>query len=217
MMNNELLSIESAFLNLPAVKTALNLADIKRANRDITNAQKKKFDHTIKMAKLVTTAVDFYESEEGKELFAEEGIEWSKADLGLKVFGWQKSFFYKVVKAGLLDERIVESYRVKTDANTDASRSLAGLLTFASTIDLSTIEHDIDATEQEIELAEIEAIEEAELETEQEAIATIFTMSYKSANGNVAVRIDENNEVTTRNDRQEIQSAIEFLNNLILI
>ena len=117
MMNNELLSIESAFLNLPAVKTALNLADIKRANRDITNAQKKKFDHTIKMAKLVTTAVDFYESEEGKELFAEEGIEWSKADLGLKVFGWQKSFFYKVVKAGLLDERIIESYRVKTDAN----------------------------------------------------------------------------------------------------
>ena len=74
-----------------------------------------------------------------------------------------------------------------------------------------------DATEQEIELAEIEAIEEAELETEQEAIATIFTMSYKTANGNVAVRIDENNEVTTRNDRQEIQSAIEFLNNLILI
>jgi hypothetical protein len=215
MMNNELLSIESAFLNLPAVKTALNLADIKRANRDITNAQKKKFDHTIKMAKLVTTAVDFYESEEGKELFAEEGIEWSKADLGLKVFGWQKSFFYKVVKAGLLDERIVESYRVKTDANNDASRSLAGLLTFASTIDLSTIEHDIDATEQEIELAEIEAIEEAELETEQEAIATIFTMSYKSANGNVAVRIDENNDVTTRNDRQTIMSAIEFLTNLI--
>ena len=215
MMNNELLSIESAFLNLPAVKTALNLADIKRANRDITNAQKKKFDHTIKMAKLVTTAVDFYESEEGKELFAEEGIEWSKADLGLKVFGWQKSFFYKVVKAGLLDERIIESYRVKTDANNDASRSLAGLLTFASTIDLSTIEHDIDATEQEIELAEIEAIEEAELETEQEAIATIFTMSYKSANGNVAVRIDENNDVTTRNDRQTIMSAIEFLTNLI--
>lgn len=215
MMNNELLSIESAFLNLPAVKTALNLADIKRANRDITNAQKKKFDHTIKMAKLVTTAVDFYESEEGKELFAEEGIEWSKADLGLKVFGWQKSFFYKVVKAGLLDERIVESYRVKTDANNDASRSLAGLLTFASTIDLSTIEHDIDATEQEIELAEIEAIEEAELETEQEAIATIFTMSYKTANGNVAVRIDENNDVTTRNDRQTIMSAIEFLTNLI--
>jgi len=213
-MNQELLSIESAFLRLPQVQESLNMADIKRANRNVQNAQKKKFEHTITMSKLVCNAVTFFESSAGIELFAEEGIQWTKAELGLKVFGWQKSFFYKVVKVGMLDDRIVDAFKVKCEENSDIRRSVAELIKFASTIDLSTIEHDIDATDEDIADAEQEAIESTEVESE-ESVATIFTLAYKSDNGNVAVRINENNEVTTRNDREAIMSAIEFLTNLI--
>ena len=107
---SNLLSIENAFLNLPQVKSAINLSEIKRARRSIENAQKSKFNHTMSMANLVKQAVEWFDSADGKAVFAEEGIQWSKADFGLKVFGWQKSYFYKVVKVATLDERILAAF-----------------------------------------------------------------------------------------------------------
>ena len=210
---SNLLSIETAFLNLPQVKAQLNLTDIKRIQRSIKNAQKSKFGHTMKMSKLVNEAVTFFESTEGKELFAEEGIEWSKKDFGLKVFGWQKSFFYKVIKAGNLDQRIVDAFNEMCDANgDDAQRSIAGLLEFSRGIDLDSLEHSEDATEEQIAEAEQEAITEA-VENTTERVETIITLSFKNPNGdNVAWRIDANGEVFTRNTQAQVQEVLAMLN-----
>jgi hypothetical protein len=210
---SNLLSIETAFLNLPQVKAQLNLTDIKRIQRSIKNAQKSKFGHTMKMSKLVNEAVTFFESTEGKELFAEEGIEWSKKDFGLKVFGWQKSFFYKVIKAGKLDQRIVDAFNEMCDANgEDAQRSIAGLLEFSRDIDLDSLEHSEDATEEQIAEAEQEAITEA-VENTTERVETIITLSFKNPNGdNVAWRIDANGEVFTRNTQAQVQEVLAMIN-----
>jgi hypothetical protein len=210
---SNLLSIETAFLNLPHVKAQLNLTDIKRIQRSIKNAQKSKFGHTMKMSKLVNEAVTFFESTEGKELFAEEGIEWSKKDFGLKVFGWQKSFFYKVIKAGNLDQRIVDAFNEMCDANgDDAQRSIAGLLEFSRGIDLDSLEHSEDATEEQIAEAEQEAITEA-VENTTERVETIITLSFKNPNGdNVAWRIDANGEVFTRNTQAQVQEVLAMIN-----
>lgn len=210
---SNLLSIETAFLNLPQVKAQLNLTDIKRIQRSIKNAQKSKFGHTMKMSKLVNEAVTFFESTEGKELFAEEGIEWSKKDFGLKVFGWQKSFFYKVIKAGKLDQRIVDAFNEMCDANgEDAQRSIAGLLEFSRNIDLDSLEHNEDATEEQIAEAEQEAITEA-VENTTERVETIITLSFKNPNGdNVAWRIDANGEVFTRNTQAQVQEVLAMIN-----
>jgi len=210
---SNLLSIETAFLNLPQVKAQLNLTDIKRIQRSIKNAQKSKFGHTMKMSKLVNEAVTFFESTEGKELFAEEGIEWSKKDFGLKVFGWQKSFFYKVIKAGKLDQRIVDAFNEMCDANgEDAQRSIAGLLEFSRDIDLDSLEHSEDATEEQIAEAEQEAITEA-VENTTERVETIITLSFKNPAGdNVAWRIDANGDVFTRNTPAQIQEVLAMIN-----
>jgi len=209
---NELLTIESAFLQLNAVKDALNLSDIKRVQRSITNAHKSKFGHTMKMAVLVKNAVEFYESDEGKELFAEEGIQWSKEQLGNKVFGWQKSFFYKVIKAGNIDQRIVDAFNTKCDAiGDDSARSLALLLTFAKTINLDELGLPSDASEEEVLEAETEAIENAEVDTAV-AVPTIFTLSFKNPSGNnVAVRITADGDVITTNNDAEVRLAIGVL------
>tara|TARA_R110000803_G_scaffold56959_3_gene114655 strand:+ start:4268 stop:4930 length:663 start_codon:yes stop_codon:yes gene_type:complete len=209
---NELLTIESAFLQLSAVKDALNLRDIKRVQRSITNAHKSKFGHTMKMAVLVKNAVEFYESEEGIELFAEEGIQWSKEELGNKVFGWQKSFFYKVIKAGKIDQRIIDAFNIKCDAiGDDSARSLALLLTFAKTINLNELGLPADASEEEVLEAEAEAIESAEVETPT-AVPTILTLSFKNPNGNnVAVRITADGDYITTNNSAEIRLAISVL------
>lgn len=212
---SNLLSIESAFLNLPQVKQAINLNEIKRAKRNVANAQKRKFEHTMSMAGLVKQAVNWFDSAEGKEVFREEGIEWSKADFGLKVFGWQKSYFYKVIKAANLDPRILEAFNTMCDnAGEQANRSLAGLLEFGRDIDLDSLEHSEDATEEEINEAVEQAIEEAtEQATQRDRVETIITLSFKNPNGdNVAWRIDANGQVHTRNTAEQVREVLAMIN-----
>jgi hypothetical protein len=207
---SNLLSIETAFLSQSEIKNALNLNDIKRIQRQITNAHKSKFSHTLTMAKLVVKAEEWFNSEDGKFKMQDAGLSWSKEEFGQKVFGWQKSFFYKVLKAGKLSEQIVDAFNTKCDEadaqGKDVDRSLAGLLKFAQ--DFSDVETIINEETGEEEISE-EAIENAEV---QERVETIFTMSMKNPEGrNVAVRINANGELITRNDASEIAQAIAFL------
>tara|TARA_B110000444_G_C18714234_1_gene535240 strand:+ start:241 stop:882 length:642 start_codon:yes stop_codon:yes gene_type:complete len=209
-----LLTIESNFLNLPTVKEALNLTEVKRTQRSINNAHKSKFNHTMKLTSLIKSAVEWFESEEGKDTLREEGIEWNKEAFGKKVFGYQKSFFHKLVKVGKLDDRIVEAFNTKCDEiGEDANRSIAGLLDFSRTIDLDNLEVSEDATEEEIEEAQAEAIESASVE--QERANYLFVMTYKNAEGNnLSVRIDDQGNVSG-NNLEEIANAIQFLQNSI--
>jgi len=210
----ELLAIENAFLSSTEIKDALKLNEVKRIQRSINNAHKSKFNHTTTLSKLIGDAVKWFDSEEGKAKLAEEGIEWSKAEFGAKTFGYQKSFFYKLIKVANLDQRILEAFNTKCDAiGTDANRSIAGLLEFSRTIDLDNLEVSEDATEEEIASAESEAIESAEVE--QERTNYTFVMSYKNPQGsNLSVRIDEQGNVSG-NNLEEIANAIQFLQNAI--
>ena len=204
-----LLAIEESFLSQSDIKSALNLNDIKRIQKQITNAHKSKFSHTLTMAKLVVGAESWFTSEEGQTRMANEGLSWTKEEFGQRVFGWQRSFFYKVLKAGKLSDQIINAFTTKCDEadaqGKDVDRSLAGLLKFAQ--DFSEVETIIN--EETGEEEEIEGLEEAEVE---ERVETIFTMSMKNATGrNVAVRVDANGAVITRNDASEIAQAIAFL------
>ena len=211
---SELLSIETAFLNLPNVKESLQLTEIKKVQKSINNAHKSKFNHTLKLSTLIGNAVKWFSSEEGKAVLSDEGIEWSKEDFGKKVFGYQKSFFYKLLKVDALDERILTAFNTKCDEiGDDANRSIAGLLEFSRSIDLDSLEHSEDATEEEIAEAEAELIEEASVA--QERVNYLFVLSYKNPNGNnLSVRIDDQGNVSG-NNLEEIANAIEFLKNAI--
>lgn len=199
---SQLLSIESSFLNLPQVKTALALSDIRSLQRTIINAKKKKFEQTLALSKLVAKAVEWFQSEEGKRVCAEEGISWSNEEIGQKVFGWQKSFFYKVVKASKLEESVIDTFKAKCDeaeANgEEPNRSLEGLLKFAKQVENNTSESGEDGEESG----------EAQIETRVE---TILTFTYKSEGGNVSVRIDAEGNVKTNNTPEQIREAIAVL------
>jgi hypothetical protein len=211
---SELLSIETAFLNLPNVKASLQLNEVKKIQKSINNAHKSKFNHTLKLTALIGDAVRWFSSDEGKAVLSDEGIEWSKEEFGRKVFGYQKSFFYKLLKVDALDERIISAFNTKCDAiGDDANRSIAGLLEFSRSIDLDSLEHSEDATEEEIAEAEAELIEEASVS--QERTNYLFVLSYKNPNGNnLSVRIDDQGNVSG-NNLEEIANAIEFLKEAI--
>ena len=204
---SQLLSIETAFLSLPQVKQGLNLSEIRSVQRTITNAKKKKFEQTLALSKLVTQAVDWFQSEEGQRVCNDEGISWSNEEIGQKVFGWQKSFFYKVVKAGRLQPEVIESFNVKCNEveaqGEEPNRSLEGLLKFAKQVEAGG------NAESEGGQGESESESEPQVETRVE---TILTFTYKSEGGNVSVRIDANGLVKTTNSDEQIREAIAVLN-----
>jgi hypothetical protein len=198
---SNLLQIEQNFLSQPEVAAALSLTEVRSAQRTIINAKKKRFDQTMQMSALVLKGFEWFQSEAGKAKLGEEGITWSTEDFASKVFGWQKSYFYKVVKAAKLAAEVVDEFKAKCDEvernGEEPNRSLEGLLKYAKQLE---------------EGAAAEGGEEggegAEVETRAQ---TIFTMTMKHPDGNISVRINDAGELKTTNSKDEILSAVSFL------
>jgi alpha-D-ribose 1-methylphosphonate 5-triphosphate diphosphatase PhnM len=202
----QLLTIEQNFLALPTVKMGFNLTEVNKAKKQIANAQKSKFAHTMHLSAVVKTALDYFKSEQCQALMQVEGISWNTEMFGEKVFGFKKSYLHKLNRAANLSTQIVDGYNSKCDEQgIDAKRSLEGLLEFAKNVNVEVSE---DATAEEIAEATAEAIENASTER----TPTIFTMSFKNPNGsNVAVRIDADGKMSTTNSTDDIMNAIAFL------
>jgi len=198
-----LLAIESAFLRLPEVSQALNLQEVRSIQRIIQNGQKKKFDQSLVLSYHVRTAFEWFQSENGKAKLSEEGITWTTEEFGQKVFGWQKSFFYKLVKVANVPQEVVETFKTKCDeverSGEEPNRSVEGLLKFAKASEETNNEG---AEGEEGEVAE------AEVETRSE---TIFTLTFKQPDGNISVRINALGELKTTNTRSQIEEAVAFL------
>ena len=207
-----LLTIEAAFLSNSQVATAINLREIRGLQRTLANGQKKKFQQTLELSSKVVEAVNWFTSEEGKTATAEAGIYWTNEQIGNKVFGWQKSYFYKVIKAGKLEATKVEQFNDLCDQaearGEDPNRTLEGLLKFAR---LGGGETNSEAG-GEGEAGEGEETGEIGVEIR---VPTIFTMTYKGGAKNVSIRINEAGAIATTNSTEEILEAIAFLTNSI--
>jgi len=205
---SNLLSIETAFLSLPQVKQALNLQEIRAVQRTITNAKKKKFEQTLTLSKLVGGVVAWFASEDGQRLCAEEGISWTNEQIGLKVFGWQKSFFYKVVKASKLKDEVVDTFKTKCDEleaqGEEPNRSLEGLLKFAKQVENAP------TGGGQGEGGEGEGEENApQVETRSQVV---LSLSYKVDGQSLSVKVDTEGRVKiTGGESSAVVDAIEFL------
>lgn len=204
-----LLTIEAAFLSQANIQTAIDLRGIRGLQRTLANGQKKKFAQTLELSAKVVEAVNWFASEEGKTATAEAGIYWTNEQIGNKVFGWQKSYFYKVIKAGKLEATKVEQFNDLCDQaearGEDPNRTLEGLLKFAR-LGGATAEEGGATEEGE------ETEEGGEIGVEIR-IPTIFTMTYKGGEKNVSIRINEAGAIATTNSTEEILEAIAFLTN----
>jgi hypothetical protein len=208
-----LLAIEVDFLRDTNLMDAIDLRGIRGLQRTLANGQKKKFAQTLELSKKVVTAVNWFQSDAGKQATADAGIYWNNEEIGNKVFGWQKSYFYKVVKAGKLDDAKVELFNSLCDEaearNEEPNRTLEGLLKFARSGGNTDAEAGGNDGEND---GENDGANEPQIEVR---VANVFTMTYKTEAGNVSVRVDANNVIATTNSKEEIQQAIEFLSNLI--
>jgi len=122
------------------------------------------------------------------------------------VFGYGKSFFCKLIKAGELPAEVVEKFKQKCDeaeaADQKPVRSVAALNAFAKALEQGTESSGTG-----------EGGEEGEGEGETPAVElraeVLFTFTYKNPEGNnVAVRIDVNGNVKSTNTLEEVKAAL---------
>jgi hypothetical protein len=186
-----LLAIESHFLTTANAIEGLKLRELRRLVTADLNATKKRFETSLQLSQIVAEGFEWYKSASGKATMANEGITWTAEEFALKVYGYQKSFFYKLVKAGAVETEKVEEYKTYEPNN----RTIEGLLKFVKSGGKS---------------AEGEGGEEGEGET-TERPTTVFTLTYKTDAGNVSVRVDSTGVVKTTNTNEQIAEAIAFL------
>jgi hypothetical protein len=207
-MSTQLLAIETAFLRQSEVASALNLNEIRSLQRTIQNGQKKKFDQSLALSQHVRKAFEWFSSDEGKAKLSEEGISWTSEQFAQKVFGWQKSFFYKLVKASNVPSEVVETFKTKCDElerqGGEPVRSIESLLKFARANEEANNEG-AEGEEGGTEANEVESRPQ-----------TIFTLTFKHPDGNISVRIDEAGQMKTTNNTTELLSAIKFLQHSIV-
>jgi hypothetical protein len=204
-----LLQIESNFLNLPQVATGLRLTEVKALNKKMATAHKQRFIQSVELGKIALASFEWFSSAEGQALCNEEGVSWNRETFADKVFGVKNSYFGKLLKVGGMDTEVVETFNKKCDEaernNEKCDRSVAGLIKFAKA-----------GIESSVVIAEAEAegdVEETTEETTETTAECVFTITYKTANGNVALSIDSEGTINTANTNAQIREAIAFLNN----
>ena len=135
-----LMQIEADFLASAEVRESLNFQSIFNLQSEVSDAKKSKFEKSLKLAKLVHQSFIWFDKEETKVLMEENGVEWSSKEMFInRVFGWQKSFGYKMNKVGKLateNAQVVTKFKRKCTAlennGEDAKRTIEELLKFAN-------------------------------------------------------------------------------------
>lgn len=202
-----LTQFEQNFLSLPLVSEGLQLNAIARLQKNLQDGKKARFTKTLQLATLVATATTFFKERYAQDTLVGEGVQWTTEDFAKKVFGWQKSYYYKVLKASTIPTEVVEEFNAECDrletTEEKPLRTLESLLKYANAVAEAT------TTEGDESEGEGEGDESPSVETK---VKTILTLAWKPEGGtNVAVRIDANGGVHTTNDLDAIAEAIEQL------
>jgi len=198
---NNLLTIEQHFLSTANAIEGLKLRDLRRLTTADVNAQKKKFETSLQLSQIVAQGYEWFKSESGRATMLNEGISWTADEFATKVYGYQKSFFYKLVKAGKITGEQVEAYKTAEPEN----RTIEGLLKFDRTGETSTAGE-----------GETDGEGEGEGTETSTAPTNMITFTYKAPDGSkVSVKVDSRGLVKTENSTAEILEAINLLKQAI--
>lgn len=134
-----LLQIEADVLNSAVVRDQVNFGQLFTLQSDYANANKNKFEKSLKLSKLVFQSLEWYSKAETKTYLSDEGIEFGTTEEFInRVLGYNKSFAYKLKKVGKLQDdspQVVTKFKTlctRAENNgEDANRSVDGLLKFA--------------------------------------------------------------------------------------
>jgi len=214
-----LLEIETGLLGSDAVSQGLQLTKVKSLQKSIKTAERTKFRKQLDLALLMRQGKEWFDKPETQILFSEQGIVWSAEELADKVFECTKSWMYKCIKASSIDADVVDMFenqcRHLQESGERVKISIEELNRFAK-----AFAEDENVTVADLQLADDSVVEDTSddsvlEDTTEDATETtsdtIFTMCYKTDNGNIVARYSATEGFITHNTADEIRRAIAFL------
>ena len=169
---------------------------------NISKADKKAFDNVINMAVMVNEALTWWKAE-GKAMAKKVGYSPDSEQFAKDMYGFQKSYMYKLARAGALPTETIENFKLACDTDEKnggrPSRSLEALLKWAN-----------DKNESE---GEGEGEGEGDESVSQKPVIT-FTCRLADlgvSDKNVSLRVGMDGSVTTTASAEDIEKAIAIL------
>ena len=114
-MNNLLSNEVQMFQDNSTLARGLQIEPLTDLQQVIEQSNTTKFDTSVKMSKLVLKSFKYFKSSVCREIMNEEGISWGVDEYSQKIFGWNKSFFYKMVKLGNTPTRQITKFNREVD------------------------------------------------------------------------------------------------------
>ena len=94
-----LLELETTILTQnQTLRNGFRVQEIHDHQNEIFTSGVSKFNCSVKMSKIVKKSMEYFNSEECKNTLNEEGINWTKEDFFMKLFGWRRAYGYKMLK-----------------------------------------------------------------------------------------------------------------------
>ena len=94
-----LLELETTILTQnQTLRNGFRVQEIHDHQNEIFTSGVSKFNSSVKMSKIVKKSMEYFNSEECKNTLNEEGINWTKEDFFMKLFGWRRAYGYKMLK-----------------------------------------------------------------------------------------------------------------------
>lgn len=174
----------------------------------INNAQQQKLNHKIMQGKLAIECKKWLKKTATTRLFMENDLEkWSIEEMSLKFFSVRQSQMNRMVKAYKHTQEAIRQGNSGTDLvnnflNKCAEEEESG----------KNVSRSVDNFNKYVKGLNTDETEEVSA-----TIPTIFTMSFKiqevdqNATRNIAFRVDEQNEVFTKNSREEVVKCLQFI------
>ena len=102
-------------------------------NPQSLNAQKIKYYKSLILSKVVQQTVEWFNSEEGSNWMISKRVNWSNEQIGKNIFGWQKSYFYKLLRVSKLNDIVLIEFDKYCESKSDSNynRSIENLLKFS--------------------------------------------------------------------------------------
>ena len=190
-------------------ESALNIKAVNTIKNAIQSSDAKRFENSLHLAELIGKSHKWLKDAEGQSLLKSSGLGMDA--FILDVYGFQKSFYYKLVKAANVPVDVLKEFRKQTEAlkakDLSAPLSIEALLKYAS-------EAKLEQQSEAGEGGEGEAGEGGEgsaPEVKAKAVAVV-TLAFKVEGLEaVALRINDDGQLITKASPEAIAAALDYL------
>ena len=176
---------------------------VKAVQSTLLNGDVKRFENSLILAGLIADAHKWVKDAEGQTFLKANAL--GMEDFIKQVYGFQKSYYYRLLRANDVPKAVVDEFRAETlkakATDLNAPLSIEALLAFHK--------------ESELE-SKGESDGESEGESDGESkvgkAKAVFTLAFKVDGFTpVSIRIDAGGELKTTNKGAEIETALDYL------